>query len=484
MSSIHLLSFFGTDNPEDGYAKRQQHLHQSASTHGGITKHHPWNRDMLRETEFYKAHREILDQKRGAGYWLWKPYLILKLLHEIPEGDFLVYHDVGRAIRRNIHVGYEFTRSIQPLIDWTEHNGGIYPGVAVPIYGPNKKWIKRDCFVLMDCDSEKYWNHCQIQASFNIWQNLPATQEFIKEWLHYCSNPRILTDIPDQCKEPAFDEFEDHRHDQSILTNMVIKYQTPVYGNVAKDTFKYRDINHVLMRVVSEQLAATNEISLETIALRHDSSRIQKSYLSFYKLFLEEYRRTECRILEIHDSHDRDCATSAAMWAEYMPYAEIHSIHVLPSGQQEHGIVDRVVHHPVDPSHRPSLEITAQQLQKAGKLFDFIIDSGSGLMRDQQLAIGTLFHLLKPGGVFFIEGMENTTSATFGDMNTSLSNSTLQLIRRINRPTLQVTSHYFTLAESRRIEKLAQGAGVHVECPGAGYIGMIRRTSSPELNRS
>jgi len=35
-------------------------------------------------------------QERGAGYWLWKPYIILKtLLYEMEEGDLLLYADSG-----------------------------------------------------------------------------------------------------------------------------------------------------------------------------------------------------------------------------------------------------------------------------------------------------------------------------------------------------------------------------------------------------
>ena len=33
------------------------------------------------EEEFYQANSKILDQKRGAGYWLWKPYFIFDVLN-------------------------------------------------------------------------------------------------------------------------------------------------------------------------------------------------------------------------------------------------------------------------------------------------------------------------------------------------------------------------------------------------------------------
>ena len=43
--------------------------------------------------DFYEKNQHILDQKRGAGYWLWKPYFIYKTLKKINDGedyDFII----------------------------------------------------------------------------------------------------------------------------------------------------------------------------------------------------------------------------------------------------------------------------------------------------------------------------------------------------------------------------------------------------------
>ena len=32
---------------------------------------------------------------RGGGYWIWKPYIISKMLEQINENDILVYIDAG-----------------------------------------------------------------------------------------------------------------------------------------------------------------------------------------------------------------------------------------------------------------------------------------------------------------------------------------------------------------------------------------------------
>ena len=40
-------------------------------------------------SEFHARHRTILDQRRGGGFWLWKPYLILDHLRQLNDDDVL-----------------------------------------------------------------------------------------------------------------------------------------------------------------------------------------------------------------------------------------------------------------------------------------------------------------------------------------------------------------------------------------------------------
>lgn len=37
---------------------------------------------------------------RGFGYWCWKPYIILKSLEKIKDGDILVYADTGCHLKK------------------------------------------------------------------------------------------------------------------------------------------------------------------------------------------------------------------------------------------------------------------------------------------------------------------------------------------------------------------------------------------------
>lgn len=44
---------------------------------------------------FRNAHSDIFSFERGDGLWLWKPYLILKTLNAVKDGNIVFYCDSG-----------------------------------------------------------------------------------------------------------------------------------------------------------------------------------------------------------------------------------------------------------------------------------------------------------------------------------------------------------------------------------------------------
>ena len=53
------------------------------------------------------------------------------------------------------------------------------------------------------------------------------TLNFIKEWLEYSQDYRLITDSPNECGLPNYPEFADHRHDQAIFNILCLKYNLP-----------------------------------------------------------------------------------------------------------------------------------------------------------------------------------------------------------------------------------------------------------------
>jgi hypothetical protein len=193
------------------------------------------------DKDFYEKNKHILNQPRGAGYWLWKPYFINKTLESINDGDLLVYSDSGSY----------YEKSVNTLIDLIQkEESGV---LSFELHGLiEKAYTKKDTFVLMGLDSEKYTDTSQREATY-IWLiKNDFTVSLIKEYLEYAQDERIITDL--YC-DGNYDDFKDHRHDQSIWSLLCKKYDIPPHklisqwgdgmkSNFPKDTYERIVMHH------------------------------------------------------------------------------------------------------------------------------------------------------------------------------------------------------------------------------------------------
>lgn len=160
--------------------------------------------------DFVARNRHILDQPRGAGYWLWKPFLIWTLLREhLEDGDILFYSDSGA----------HFVHGIDPLVEVCRRRRDL-PILLFTLEDQHRArvWTKRDCFHYMGLDHPDYTEAPQILGSFVVIERTPTTMAFVATWLHFAEDERLITDAPNACGLPNHPGFRDHRHDQSILS--------------------------------------------------------------------------------------------------------------------------------------------------------------------------------------------------------------------------------------------------------------------------
>lgn len=222
-----ILVNFATPN----FYKSQKALNRSALKYG-VDICIPYKKAALKNTEFYRKNKKILEKERGAGYWLWKPYIIHKTLTEADEGDIVIYSDSGA----------EIIAPLEPLIDLCKEKNGILLFQVHSQNGKhtNIKWTKRDCFILMDADEARYHNAEQVAGSPQVYIKNSRNIAFVEEWLNHCTDERILTDIPNNCGFENYQEFKDHRHDQSVISILAVKHGIEIfrdpsqYGNHLK----------------------------------------------------------------------------------------------------------------------------------------------------------------------------------------------------------------------------------------------------------
>ena len=171
----------------------------------------------LISSEFYKQNETIMSNQKYMGYWLWKPYIISEMLKKMAENDILIYIDAGVRIIQRIDV----------LVDICANNSPIMVfGNANDI---NAHWTKRDAFVIMGCDEEKYWYSPHVDASLFIVRKCKSSLEFVEEWLSYGRDSRVITGAPNVCGLPNVDGFVEHRYDQSILALLAQKHKLDLY---------------------------------------------------------------------------------------------------------------------------------------------------------------------------------------------------------------------------------------------------------------
>jgi hypothetical protein len=187
---------------------------------------------------FCNQYNRILSQKRGAGYWLWKPYIILKTLESINDGDYLFYCDSGSEFISNINHIIELGQNI------TLFHLDPVPGNIQAIQ------TKRDAFVLMGCEKYAFYPNV-THAGFQLYKKCEESISFVREYLLYCCDERILTDMPNLMGWPDYIEFQNHRHDQSVLSLLACKHGIKThrdltqYGNPYRKPWEYPQIiNH------------------------------------------------------------------------------------------------------------------------------------------------------------------------------------------------------------------------------------------------
>lgn len=171
------------------------------------------------DADFQRRNSMILEQKRGAGYWLWKPYIIYHTLRRMKKSDVLMYADSGSY----------FTASARPLIEMVQDDPR-----GVLLFGleqKNQNYTKRDAFILMDCDNQQCWTAYQYMASFSLWRKTNFSMDFAHKWLTQSTDARVLTDQSNEMGRPNLTGFIDHRHDQSVLSILALKETIAAYRN-------------------------------------------------------------------------------------------------------------------------------------------------------------------------------------------------------------------------------------------------------------
>lgn len=190
------------------------HLLNSVRTHNKDFEIIVFHKEEI-DSEFRNKNSRILNERRGGGYWLWKPYIINETLKRINNGDLLFYLDSKYFFMENFTELYAKHMEKKDILLWKNKPNE-------PIW-KMRNWCKMSVlekFGLRDRvfneDLADSWGGAVFlrKSDFSV--------KFIDEWLQICC---VYDDITDtRSNIPNSSEFREHRHDQSLLSVLVYKY--------------------------------------------------------------------------------------------------------------------------------------------------------------------------------------------------------------------------------------------------------------------
>ena len=213
----------------DSYRRYQRYNSKTGLSRGGFDKvieYSPGDIDL----QYYNNNKTIFDEKRGAGLWLWKPYIILKTLGSMADGDYLFYADSGSY----------FIRPVDHLISCLETDNNEIMTFDTPLL--NIQFAKSGFIDSLGPGLENWLYSTQVMAGFILVKNTENTRRLMAEFLALCEREELIS-YP--VNEPQHKHFIAHREDQTILSYLIWKnnlktYRDPTqYGNMPLEQVKY-----------------------------------------------------------------------------------------------------------------------------------------------------------------------------------------------------------------------------------------------------
>jgi len=149
---------------------------------------------------------------RPSYGWAFKSICVYDALSMVDEGDQVLWVDSNDILTNDPQILFDFSQ---------EH--GIYSHDHTPGFHATKFWTHRDMFINMGCDEEKYWEIPQLQVNIMAFCKSPRVMEFVGEWVNHSTTYETMI----QNIQPNLMGFREHRHEQSVFTILMTKYNIP-----------------------------------------------------------------------------------------------------------------------------------------------------------------------------------------------------------------------------------------------------------------
>ena len=221
--SIHFITYSNYY-----FAKAKERLLKQAEEFGEFKTIIGYGPENLPKT-FINHFRAIITQRRGAGYWIWRPIMLKNKLASMNDGEFLIYLDAGCIL--NVEGKKRFNEYID-LLDKSDY--GI---MSIQMTGkkgslpllPEKQWTTSQIFKYFGVSlNSEHANSGQYLSGVLVMKKNKHLLEIIDHVIRALEyDPLMFTDYYNRNQHP---EFIENRHEQSIFS-LIRK----LYGSVVID---------------------------------------------------------------------------------------------------------------------------------------------------------------------------------------------------------------------------------------------------------
>lgn len=166
--------------------------------------------------EFKATVGPTLDEPRGGGYWLWKPYIINDMLNQLKEDDILLYVDAGCVLQP------AGVPRLKEYIDMISKGSGKSV-LAMRLEFPEYQWTSANIFDHFDIQPQnERAKSTQILTGTSMYRKCNESMALVSAWLKMAmEHPELFTDKHNQEKQAKREGFIQNRHDQSIFSILV-----------------------------------------------------------------------------------------------------------------------------------------------------------------------------------------------------------------------------------------------------------------------
>jgi hypothetical protein len=168
-----------------------------------------YDNDWIKNSEYYEPHKRVLSEPSFG--WMFKPLCIYDVMKDCDDGDVVIWCDSN-------HI---FISDPEPIIKIARMHQ-IFTHGHVQYY-LNNQWTHKDMFVRMGCDELRYWKSHHVQVNILAFLVNDFTRMFVKEWFDYAGDYETMIEN----KMENLPGFSEHRHEQSIFSILIKKYDVP-----------------------------------------------------------------------------------------------------------------------------------------------------------------------------------------------------------------------------------------------------------------